>query len=169
MFVMNVIRFDRPDDGQADSSGVRIIIDGRDLVALTRDAELPFATHEGSPSIAGAYAGLPCRHVAPASGHFLQNHPLICYPFVLREALHATAVASRPKLIQAARASNLQRGCPGRSRRARPTRAGRACGFRYPCAVRSGSRTEEVDGFGRRCPRAGLFQPRSVTLSSGQS
>jgi hypothetical protein len=57
-------------DGDRDS-GVQIKINGRDLVDLVRAVENPFAYKEGSPSIAGAYAGLPPEDVAPPSLHFL--------------------------------------------------------------------------------------------------
>jgi hypothetical protein len=52
-------------------SGVQIKINGRDLVDLVRAVENPFAYKEGSPSLAGAYAGLPPEAVAPPSLHFL--------------------------------------------------------------------------------------------------
>jgi len=63
-FVLRVYR-----EGDRDS-GVQIKINGRDLVDLVRAVENPFAYKEGSPSIAGAYAGLPPEHVAPPSLHF---------------------------------------------------------------------------------------------------
>jgi hypothetical protein len=37
---------------------VRVFIDGRDLVELVQPVELPFATAEGHPDIAGGYDGL---------------------------------------------------------------------------------------------------------------
>ncbi|NUP11779.1 MAG: hypothetical protein HOW73_37505 [Polyangiaceae bacterium] len=52
------------------ASGLRILINGIDLVELVRLVELPFASAEGSPSIAGAYAGLPPEEVCPPSRHF---------------------------------------------------------------------------------------------------
>jgi len=49
--------------------GVRISINGRDMIDLVREVELPFATREGRPQLAGAYAYfgpvatfLPSRH-----------------------------------------------------------------------------------------------------------
>jgi hypothetical protein len=43
---------------ELDGEVVRILIDGRDLVDLVRPIELPFATAEGHPDIAGGYDGL---------------------------------------------------------------------------------------------------------------
>ncbi|HET7462142.1 MAG TPA: hypothetical protein VFJ82_12875 [Longimicrobium sp.] len=40
---------------------VQVLIDGSDLVALARQVELPHATAEGKPQIAGAYQGLDPR------------------------------------------------------------------------------------------------------------
>ena len=49
--------------------GVRIIINGRELIEIVRDIELPFATREGHADLAGAYSYfgpaitfLPSRH-----------------------------------------------------------------------------------------------------------
>jgi hypothetical protein len=53
-------------------SGIQIKINGRDLVELVRAAENAFAYKEGSPAIAGAYAGLPLGDdTCPPSRHFL--------------------------------------------------------------------------------------------------
>src|SRR5579862_7484530 len=58
-------------DGDRDS-GIQIRINGRDLVELVRAVENPFAYKEGSPAIAGAYAGLPPDDdTCPPSKHFL--------------------------------------------------------------------------------------------------
>ena len=65
-------------DGER-NSGVLIKINGRDLVDLVRAVENPFAYKEGSPSIAGAYAGLPPEHVAPPSLHFLGQPSIQVY------------------------------------------------------------------------------------------
>jgi hypothetical protein len=57
--------------GQRDG-GVRVFINGRDLSALAGRVEAPFAEAEGSPSIAGAYSGLPpTSDVCWPSQHFL--------------------------------------------------------------------------------------------------
>jgi hypothetical protein len=54
------------------NSGIRLVINNVDLVDLARVVEMPFATAEGSPSIAGAYAGLVMdSHTLPPSDHFL--------------------------------------------------------------------------------------------------
>jgi hypothetical protein len=51
--------------------GIRIVINGRDLVDLLRDHEKPFAEREKHPELAGAYAGLPAGpHTVPPSKHF---------------------------------------------------------------------------------------------------
>jgi hypothetical protein len=49
--------------------GVRISINGRDFIEMVREVELPLATHEGAPGLAGAYlyfgpvpTFLPSRH-----------------------------------------------------------------------------------------------------------
>jgi len=52
-------------------AGVHIIINGRDLIEVIRGIELPFATREGHPRIAGAYSGLPAHRVFLPSRHFL--------------------------------------------------------------------------------------------------
>ena len=49
---------------------VEIRINDENLVDLVRVVELPFATAEGKPGIAGSYAGLPVRSLPP-SQHFL--------------------------------------------------------------------------------------------------
>ena len=54
-----------------EDSGVHVIINGRDLIEILRDIELPFATREGHPRIAGAYSGLPAHRVFFPSRHFL--------------------------------------------------------------------------------------------------
>ena len=65
---MDSIAFTVPKDK---ATGVQIIINGRDLIEIVRDIELPFATREGSPQIAGAYSGLPSHRVFSPSRHFL--------------------------------------------------------------------------------------------------
>jgi hypothetical protein len=54
-----------------ENTGVSIVINGRDLRDIVRAVELPFATREGSPRIAGAYAGLPAEVVFWPSRHLL--------------------------------------------------------------------------------------------------
>ena len=50
---------------------VLIEINGESLFDLAQNIERPFADAEGSPSIAGAYAGLSSSEVMPPSRHFL--------------------------------------------------------------------------------------------------
>lgn len=64
---MDLIAITAPENG----TGVHIIINGRNLVEIVREIELPFATREGSPGIAGAYSGLPADIVFQPSRHFL--------------------------------------------------------------------------------------------------
>lgn len=45
-------------DGLDPYGEVRVIVDGRELAELVRPVEHPHAEAEGSPTIAGAYAGL---------------------------------------------------------------------------------------------------------------
>jgi hypothetical protein len=59
--------------------GVRITINNRDLREIIRLVELPFATQEGSPDLAGAYVGLPPDVVFQPSRHLLgKPDPLYC-------------------------------------------------------------------------------------------
>lgn len=60
---MNTISFQRENDAEiyADkpsSAAVGILIDGRSLMELVREVELPFATEEGKPRVAGNYVWL---------------------------------------------------------------------------------------------------------------
>jgi hypothetical protein len=63
---------------EPDSPELVILVNGRDLIDLVREAELPFALAESSPSIAGGYAGLPARLVLPPARHFF-GEPLPLY------------------------------------------------------------------------------------------
>ncbi len=65
---MDTIAFIVPKGKDAE---VHIIINGRDLIEILREIELPFATGEGHPSIAGAYAGLPKELIFLPSRHLL--------------------------------------------------------------------------------------------------
>lgn len=70
---MNEIRFTiepAPVD-VPDARMVSILIDGEQLEALVERHELPIATAEGKPSLAGTYIGLDVNTVAPPSRHFL--------------------------------------------------------------------------------------------------
>ncbi|MEV0582868.1 hypothetical protein [Nonomuraea sp. NPDC050310] len=67
---MNVIQFEMVPP-------LRILIDGRDLREHVRIVELPFATAEGKPDLAGSYKGLSERDkVCWPSTHFL-GRPLL--------------------------------------------------------------------------------------------
>lgn len=56
---------------KGDDTGVRISINGRDLIEIVREIELPFAAREGSSGIAGAYTGIPSDVAFLPSRHFL--------------------------------------------------------------------------------------------------
>jgi hypothetical protein len=91
--------------------GVHIIINGRDLIEILREIELPFATREGHPRIAGAYSGLsPDRVFLPSRHFFGEPEPIYsdgegrthvlececgepgCWPFAVRITLAAEEV-----------------------------------------------------------------------------
>lgn len=72
---MHTIHFEVLADGGRDrprQGTIHLLINGVDLIDLVRTHELPFARSEGSPSIAGAYAGLPVSSVLcpNSSNHF---------------------------------------------------------------------------------------------------
>lgn len=50
---------------------VEIFINGRDLREVTREIELPFATKEGKPGLAGGYTGLPPEDIFLPPRRFL--------------------------------------------------------------------------------------------------
>ncbi len=56
---------------EGETEEVVIFVDGRDLVDILREYEMPFAQREGSTLIAGGYAGLPPNDVLPPSRHIL--------------------------------------------------------------------------------------------------
>src|ERR1035441_2688643 len=70
---MDTISFIKTED-----AGVQIIINGRDLREIVRAVEIPFATREGSPQIAGAYSGIPAEVAFLPSRHLL-GEPLALY------------------------------------------------------------------------------------------
>lgn len=45
-------------------------IDGKSLISILREIELPFAKKEGSPRIIGSYDGLPIAMVRPPSKYY---------------------------------------------------------------------------------------------------
>jgi hypothetical protein len=68
---MNQVEFTIVSHPEVETTGVvEIAIDGRSLVERLREYEAPFAAREGSPNIAGGYAGLVARLVRLPSRHF---------------------------------------------------------------------------------------------------
>jgi hypothetical protein len=57
--------------GAEATGAVVIYINGRNLVELVREVELPFAAHEGHPDMAGQYLGLPPFELLLPSRHLL--------------------------------------------------------------------------------------------------
>lgn len=60
---------DDPSAGIVDA--VRIVINGRSLLDLAREVELPFATRDGNPDRAGSYVGLPTEAIFMPSRRLL--------------------------------------------------------------------------------------------------
>jgi hypothetical protein len=60
---MHVISFEvhEPVEDGVEWFALHILIDGRDLREYVREVELPFATAEGHPQVAGKYAGIAAR------------------------------------------------------------------------------------------------------------
>ena len=52
---------------------VEIFVNGRNLRKIVRDIELPFATRERKPNLAGGYTGLPPENVFLPSRRFLSE------------------------------------------------------------------------------------------------
>ena len=71
-------------DGKGDRREVAISINGRDLVDILTEVEMPYAVAEGSPSIAGGYLGLPPEDVMLPSQHFLGEPTWAVYKDVER-------------------------------------------------------------------------------------
>lgn len=65
---MNEIRFDIHHSEYGNI--VVPVIDGKSLITILKKIELPLAKKEGSPSIAGAYDGIPISTVRPPSKYF---------------------------------------------------------------------------------------------------
>ena len=59
-FEISIVRSES-EDGKPFNE-VRILIDGRDLIAMLKAFEKPMAKREGSSNIAGAYSGLSASH-----------------------------------------------------------------------------------------------------------
>ena len=83
------------DTGVAET-GVRIIVNGRELIEIVREVELVFAAREGHPDLAGAYSYfgpmcvfLPARHFLGEPMHdwsdaFTSCHAPVAYRIVGR-------------------------------------------------------------------------------------
>ncbi len=72
---MDTIRFQigKAKDPDRNRTPVDIFVNGRNLLELVREVELPFATEEGHPETAGDYDGLPPEYVFLPSRHFLDK------------------------------------------------------------------------------------------------
>ena len=68
---LEIEREDTPAWGFIDS--VIIFVNGRNLLDLAKEAELPYATRDGNPELAGSYVGLPAEAVFLPSRRFLGN------------------------------------------------------------------------------------------------
>ena len=71
---------DTPDSGPRDTiefavahGEVTILVNGRDLVEMARELELPFAEWEGNPELAGSYRGLGPADVLPRGAPSLRS------------------------------------------------------------------------------------------------
>jgi hypothetical protein len=101
----------RGKDGEYEYEVVEIAVNGRNLIDLLRQVELPVATREGNPEIAGSYEGLPpdvvffpSRHLLdrPNPPHGGEGHVTIlecgncgtpaCWPFQVRILLDEATV-----------------------------------------------------------------------------
>jgi hypothetical protein len=58
-------------DSGGQSEETVILVNGRELIDILHEYELPLAAREGSPTIAGGYMGLSPEDVLPPSRHFL--------------------------------------------------------------------------------------------------
>lgn len=63
----------RPDDPFRDWNTVDVLVNGRNLIDMLREVELPFASEEGHPDIAGAYIGLQPKDVFLPARAFLDD------------------------------------------------------------------------------------------------
>ena len=71
---MNRISFKVVSSSEWFGDVVAIEIDGMSLIDLVREIEMPMATNEGAPNIAGAYMGIAAMNHLPPSQHFLGVH-----------------------------------------------------------------------------------------------
>jgi hypothetical protein len=80
---MNRVAFDWDPRGSHAPGELRVLIDGRSLDELVRTVELPYATAEGHPQIAGAYRGIHPRQLHGSIREHLMGGPgsdLACGP-----------------------------------------------------------------------------------------
>jgi hypothetical protein len=73
------IRFEvgeRVDPAEGAVDAVDIFVNGRNLVQILREVELPFATREGKPDLAGSYVGLRPAEVFLPSSRLLSGEPM---------------------------------------------------------------------------------------------
>jgi len=70
---MNEIRFDIQ---HSDYGNIVVpVIDGKSLISILKEFELPLAKKEGSPSISGAYDGIPISILRPPSKYLYGEEP----------------------------------------------------------------------------------------------
>lgn len=72
--VVDTVRFEigkRDDPAKGIVDAVNVFVNGRNLVDVLREVELPFATREGKPDLAGSYVGLPPEEVILPSPRLL--------------------------------------------------------------------------------------------------
>ena len=71
---MDTIRFEvgeRENSAEGLVDAVDIFINERDLIDLTKEVELPFASRDGNPDLAGSYVGLPIEAIFMPSRRLL--------------------------------------------------------------------------------------------------
>lgn len=81
---MDTIRFEigeRHDPGNGIVDAVAVFVNGRNLVDILREVELPFAAREGRLKLAGRYVGLPPEEVFLPSPRLL-GEPATYYDYL---------------------------------------------------------------------------------------
>ncbi len=71
---MDTLHFEigkREDPAEGLVDAVDIFINERDLIDLTKEVELPFASRDGNPDLAGSYVGLPIEAIFMPSRRLL--------------------------------------------------------------------------------------------------
>ncbi len=71
---------ERHDPGAGTVDAVVVFVNGRDLVDILREVELPFAAREGKQDLAGRYAGLPPEEIFLPSPRLL-GEPAIYHDY----------------------------------------------------------------------------------------